>query len=282
MKKINIAFAAILLSACAAPTQQSDEPNTVTITVLGINDVHGEILPAENSGGLTTFSGYVQAVRAARANDGGAVLVIDAGDMWQGTLESNLVEGESVMAAYNAMQFTAATVGNHEFDFGPIGENSVPVNADDDPRGALKQRISEAEFPVLSANIVNSATGELVEWENLSPSVMVEAAGIKVGIVGLITANALAVTATSNTVGLEIAPLADAIVREASQLREDRRGHCHSHITRRRRMRTVRRPARHIDLQFARRNHSRCKCPAARAGRSHRCRPCACANGAHL
>ena len=69
----------------------------VTLTILGTNDVHGELLPDELSGGLTTFSGYVSAVRAARAEDGGAVLLIDAGDMWQGTLESNLEEGAPVV-----------------------------------------------------------------------------------------------------------------------------------------------------------------------------------------
>ena len=38
-----------------------------------------------------------------RARHGGAVLLIDAGDMWQGTLESNIGEGESVVAAYNVL-----------------------------------------------------------------------------------------------------------------------------------------------------------------------------------
>ena len=65
-----------------------------------------------------------------------------------------------------------------------------------------------------------SDTGELVEWDNVSPSVMLDAAGIKVGIIGLVTFNALQVTATGNTVGLEIAPLAEAAIAEAEKLRE--------------------------------------------------------------
>ena len=47
-----------------------------------------------------------QNLRAARARDGGAVLLVDAGDMFQGTLESNLTEGASVVAAYNALGYT--------------------------------------------------------------------------------------------------------------------------------------------------------------------------------
>ena len=83
----------------------------------------------------------------------------------------------------------------------------------------MKQRAIESEFPLLAANIVNSNTGEPVEWDTVTPSVMVEAAGVKVGIVGLVTAHMLQVTATSNTVGLEISPLADATIREATKLR---------------------------------------------------------------
>ena len=211
----------LILTACSGQSDQiAPESDAVTITVIGTNDVHGDLLPGPKKGGLTTFSGYVAATRAARAEDG-AVLLIDAGDMWQGTLESNLVEGKSVVQAYNAMNYTAVTIGNHEFDFGPIGENSIPANDDEDPRGALKQRAIESEFPVLAANIVNSDTGEPVEWDNVTPSVMVEAAGVKVGIIGLVTAHMLQVTATSNTVGLEISPLADATIREATKLRAD-------------------------------------------------------------
>jgi len=199
--------------------QQSVQPDAVRLTVIGTNDVHGQLLPDARKGGLTTLSGYVEAVRAVRAADGGAVLVIDAGDMWQGTLESNLVEGASVVEAYNAIGFTAATIGNHEFDFGPLGPLAIPASAADDPRGALKQRASEAQFPVLGANIVNKDTGQPIDWENVTPSIMLDAAGVKVGIIGLITAEALQVTASANTVGLAITPLADAIVREASELR---------------------------------------------------------------
>ncbi len=100
------------------------------ISVIGTNDIHGVFLPEPGRGGLATISGYVDALRAARAEDGGAVLLIDAGDMWQGTLESNLTEGATVVEAYNAMDFTAAAIGNHEFDFGPLGADATPKNED--------------------------------------------------------------------------------------------------------------------------------------------------------
>lgn len=152
---LTIFLAACLLGSCAAPS-------SFILSLIGTNDVHGELIQKPDRGGLVIVSGYVNAVRKARENDGGAVLLIDAGDMWQGTLESNLTEGESIVAAYNAMGYTAAAVGNHEFDFGPAGPAPIPNSDTDDPRGALKQRASEASFPFLAANLIDQSTGEPV------------------------------------------------------------------------------------------------------------------------
>jgi len=215
----------IILSLLVACTGKSDSPtptgDPILLTIIGTGDVHGELLPSHQRGGLTTLSGYMAAVRSARADDGGAVLLIDAGDMWQGTLESNLAEGATIVEAYNALGYNAATIGNHEFDFGPIGALAVPASDSDDPRGALRQRATEAQFPILGANTIDSSTGEPVDWENVTPSTMLNAAGIDVGVIGLITSEALVTTMAANIVGLEFRPLAKAIEREATRLRAD-------------------------------------------------------------
>ena len=208
---------AVFIASCA-PTSVVPETDPVIISVLGTNDVHGELIPQSNRGGIITFSGYVAAVRDARADDG-AVLLDDAGDMWQGTLESNLSEGAAVVEAYNALGYTAAAIGNHEFDFGPAGEKSIPETDADDPQGALKQRISEIEFPVLAANLIDTATNQVVAWENLRPSAIVVRAGVKVGIIGVLTEYTLQTTILANTKGLRIAPLAETIIEEAQALR---------------------------------------------------------------
>ena len=210
------ALLALLVAACATGTGSRDE---VIISIVGTNDVHGVLSADPEVGGLVTISAYVDALRRARKSDGGAVLFIDAGDMWQGTLESNLVEGAVVVEAYNAMGVAAAAIGNHEFDFGPEGKNAIPVEPGEDPTGNLKQRAREAHFPLLAANLIDSATGAPVTWDNVQPSVMVEAAGIKVGIVGVITRNALTTTIAANVGGLEVAPLAATIATEAKKLR---------------------------------------------------------------
>jgi hypothetical protein len=122
-----------------------------TLTILGTNDLHGAI------DRLPILAGYVANLRAVRAADGGQVLLLDAGDMFQGTLGSNLGEGAAVVAAYNAIGYDAAAIGNHEFDFGPVGPAVTASGPDDDPRGALRARALEANFPFLSANVLDAA-----------------------------------------------------------------------------------------------------------------------------
>jgi len=218
IRHVFIALVALAIAACATGPASH---NNITISIIGTNDVHGALAATDRVGGLVTVSAYVDALRQARASDGGAVLVIDAGDMWQGTLESNLVEGAVVVDAYNAMGVTAAAIGNHEFDFGPEGPHAIPIETGEDPRGNLKRRASEAQFPLLAANLIDTSTGLPVDWDNVQPSVIVEAAGLKVGIVGVLTANALTTTIAANVGGLEVAPLAETITTVAKQLRED-------------------------------------------------------------
>jgi 2',3'-cyclic-nucleotide 2'-phosphodiesterase (5'-nucleotidase family) len=208
---------AVLMTVSCAPTGVRSQ--SVTISVVGTNDLHGGVLPTAGHGGLALLDGYIKNLRAARAADGGGVLVVDAGDLFQGTLESNLNEGAVVVAAYNAIGYTAAAIGNHEFDFGPVGPQTVS-GAADDPRGALRARAAEARFPFLSANIIDEETGRSVEWPNVHPSTVVDIAGVRVGIVGLATRATLTATLAANTRGLSIAPLASALEAESEKLRK--------------------------------------------------------------
>lgn len=211
-----VAIATVLL---AAGCQRNRNP-TITLSVVGTNDVHGALLPVDGNRGLPLFAGYVANLRETRAQDGGFVLLIDAGDMWQGTLESNLSEGASVVAAFNEIGYDAAAVGNHEFDFGPVGQKATPEDNDDDAQGALKQRATEAEFPLLAANLIDQRTGHPVAWPNVQPSVLIERNDIKIGILGLMTEYALIASIAANTRGLSVAPLSFAATREARKLHQ--------------------------------------------------------------
>ena len=211
MRRIALLFVtAILLAACAG---QAPRQEIVTLSLVGLNDVHGQLHPAAERRGLVSVSAYIEALRNLRKLDGGAVLLIDAGDMFQGTLESNIEEGMPVIEAYNALGVAAAAIGNHEFDFGPVGPDAIPTHPDQDPRGALKARAREANFPFLAANLVDESTGELVDWDNVYPSVMLDVAGFRVGVVGVTSMNSLHTTIAANVRGLRLQPIAEAIRR---------------------------------------------------------------------
>jgi 2',3'-cyclic-nucleotide 2'-phosphodiesterase (5'-nucleotidase family) len=214
-------FTLVLVAALAigcAPRSNAEAPSLV-LSVVGTNDLHGGVLEANGRGGLALLDGYVHNLRAARDRDGGAVLLVDAGDLFQGTLESNLNEGAVVIAAYNAMGYDAAAIGNHEFDFGPKGPSASPQSPSDDPRGALKARAAEARFPFLAANIVDRNTSRPVSWDHVKPSTILTVGGVKVGVVGLTTIETLGATASANTSDLDVIPLAPALEAEAKRLR---------------------------------------------------------------
>ncbi|MGD0836244.1 MAG: 5'-nucleotidase C-terminal domain-containing protein [Polyangia bacterium] len=195
--------------ACA-PAQALARPRA-TLSIVGTSDLHGHLAA------LPWFSGYLRNLRAARRE--GAVIVLDAGDMFQGTLESNLFEGAPVVDAYNAMGYSAAAIGNHEFDFGPVGPAPSPAEPGDDPQGALKARARQAHFPFLAANVVVHGSHRALPWRNVHPSTMISSDGIKVGIVGVVTRSAATSTLPANVAGLDFLPLAPSIARESRRLR---------------------------------------------------------------
>jgi 5'-nucleotidase len=203
-----------LLAACGAASPTATTPaatGTVTISILGTNDLHGHL------DALPLLAGYVANVRAAREHDGGGVVLVDGGDVFQGTLESNLREGAPAVAAYDLMGYDAVTIGNHEFDYGPVGPDATAQHEGDDPRGALEARIHESRFAWLSANLISRATGESAGLA--PPSTVIERAGVRIGIIGVTTEQTLTTTIAANVADLAMRPLAVAIAAEASRLR---------------------------------------------------------------
>ena len=191
----SVCVALSLYAACAAPTKpqtKADAPAQAQasqpagkkgrkLVVIGINDTHGALLSipppkwlarytTDEIGGADWFAGYVNTIRAQAKAAGDDVVILDGGDLFQGTLISNQFQGRSVVDVYNQLGVTAAAVGNHEFDFG---------------MGVLKDRIAQAKFPILTANVFLKGTNTRPDWAK--PYVIVEAAGTKVGIIGLST-----------------------------------------------------------------------------------------------
>lgn len=205
-----------LLLTGAAPAAAG---RTAIISIVGTSDLHGYFMPRGGRGGIGVFAGYVRNLRAARHADGGAVLLLDAGDTFQGGVESDLSEGAVVVDAYNALGYTALAVGNHEFDFGSADRPGARQDPTADQRGALKARAAQARFPFLAANLLDEQTGRRVDWPNVRASTIVDAAGLRIGIVGVMTYGALRATLPLNVRGLRMAPLAETVSAEAERLR---------------------------------------------------------------
>jgi 5'-nucleotidase len=226
-------LASLVVSLLSLRTVAARHPSpSLILSIVGTNDLHGNFLPNNGQGGLALLGAYLRNLRVVRSADGGGVVLLDAGDTFQGGIESNLSEGAVVVDAFNALGYTAAAIGNHEFDFGDVdhpgrdlrplpldGTEDVGPHGRRDPRGALKARAAQARYPFLAANLIDDATGRPIDWPNVKPSVLVEAAGIKVGVVGVMTIVAMRSTLAANIGGLRVAPLAPAIASEAAKLR---------------------------------------------------------------
>lgn len=197
----------------------------VHVVLVHTTDVHGwfnghaEAPPGGGPGviwgGLPTLASYIEILRKVHDD---RVIVVDSGDMFQGTLESNLFEGAAVVRGYNRIGYAAAAVGNHEFDYGPLGEDVVVRKPGDDPLGALKRNTELAMFPFLSANMVEKSTGKVPAWAK--PYTIVNRGGAKIGIIGLSTPDTPNVTMAANVVTLSFTDPLAATIDAARDLRE--------------------------------------------------------------
>lgn len=141
--------------------------DTKTITILTVNDFHGAMIEAGKNPGAAKLVGYVKA--EAAKNLAGTIL-LSAGDMFQGSPDSNLLYGKPVVAIMNEAGFAAMTLGNHEFDWG----NQV-----------LIERINQANFPFVAANVMDKTTGKPVSF--VKPYTLLEKKELKIAIIGLTT-----------------------------------------------------------------------------------------------
>lgn len=162
---------ALPLLLCLSPPA-----DRIHVVLLHTNDVHGQAQPRRATwidrddpplvGGLPRVAAYVKQVRAE--ND--AVLVVDAGDWFQGTPEGSLDHGRVYMSAVAQVGYDALAVGNHDMDHGL------------DPLAAM---IADFELPAVSASLYVEPGGKRVEW--VEPYRIVEIAGLRIGLVGLLT-----------------------------------------------------------------------------------------------
>jgi 2',3'-cyclic-nucleotide 2'-phosphodiesterase (5'-nucleotidase family) len=170
------------------------------LRIIGTNDFHGALEPrADPSGVRRGGAAYVaRAIDLARRECGREcdVVLLDGGDMWQGTAASALSYGQPVVEYYNRMGYAAAALGNHEFDFGV---------------DTLRARMRQARFGILGAN-VRHTDGRDVEW--IRNDTIVTSGRVRIGIIGLATVATPRLALSTHVAGLRFddpAPIVDSI-----------------------------------------------------------------------
>jgi 2',3'-cyclic-nucleotide 2'-phosphodiesterase (5'-nucleotidase family) len=195
-----ILFAGVL--ACAPPAALQPASAAQFLRIIGTNDFHGGLEPRADSAGIRYGGGaYVAAaIRAAAAECAPRceVLLLDGGDMFQGTPASNSAYGKPVVELFNELGYAAAALGNHEFDWGI---------------DTLRARMRDARFSIMGAN-VRYADGRDVEW--IPNDTIVVRGRARIGIIGLSTQQTPTTTRPQNVAHLrfvEPAPVVDAHAR---------------------------------------------------------------------
>jgi len=148
-------------------------PGTPRLRIIGTNDLHGGLEPKADANGVLRGGAAYEAAVIEKARTECApsceTILLDAGDLFQGTPISNLAYGRPVVEIYNRMGYTAAALGNHEFDWGV---------------DTLRARMRDAKYAVLSANL-KFADGRDVPW--MRADTIVVRGKTKVGIIGITT-----------------------------------------------------------------------------------------------
>ena len=193
MRRVRLSMLIMAILVCAIfPVFGAEQ---TTLTILHTNDTHARVKDDGKAIGFAKMATYVEELKKE-----GNVLVLDAGDMFQGLPIANLEKGQSIVSVVNQVGYDAMVPGNHEFDFG--SDNLLE----------LRDKIN---FPMLSANIV-TASGE----EVFKPYIVKEFDGVKVGVFGLTTPETYYKTHPNNVKGYEFNEIVASAQKAVKALKE--------------------------------------------------------------
>jgi 5'-nucleotidase len=219
---------AALLAGCAAP-----RPSGPTeLTLLSINDFHGNIQPAkptplmprvpdpvtgevkaQPAGGVAHLA---TALAQLKARNPDAVVVAGGDLIGASPLISNLLRDEPTLAAMSELGIAASALGNHELDAG-LPELLRQARGECAPSGCLWPNYKGPGFPYLGANVLDAATGKPL----LPTHVMKQAGALKVGIAGVATLDTPKVIVARAIKGIRFADEADTLNALVPQLKAE-------------------------------------------------------------
>lgn len=195
-------LALILFAACSKETTTA--PKYIDLVILHTNDIHGQALSRPDRrrgkdakrGGFVALAQLIRQERDAARKEGKRVLLLDAGDQFQGTPEGNITRGKIVTDFMNAAKYDACAIGNHEFDFGQ-----------DVPRDIARR----LDAPFLGANVRYHYSNRVATY--LQKYVTKDIGGVPVVIIGMTTSSMKRVTMAGVTKGLKF-PSEEETLRE--------------------------------------------------------------------
>ncbi|MEA5477568.1 5'-nucleotidase C-terminal domain-containing protein [Pseudanabaena galeata UHCC 0370] len=173
--QIFVAFAiTFLIVVSPALLNVVAQESRFSLRILHTNDHHAHLEPAKYGdrllGGIARRRTLIDQIRAENKTNQEPLLLLDAGDIFQGTLYFNQYLGQADLDFYNALNYDASTIGNHEFDRG---------------QQVLADFIAKAKFPIISANIDIAPESPL--YGKVRPWHVLNMQGEKVGLFGLTT-----------------------------------------------------------------------------------------------
>ncbi len=183
----------------AAPAWAAED--AVELQILSVNDFHGALLENGKNPGAAKLTAFLQ---EARAKNPLGTLLLSGGDMFQGSVESNLLYGKSVVGFMNAVSFDAMALGNHEFDWGVA---------------KLEERIAQSKFPYLGANVRLKQNGKAAPF--VKEYIIVERKGLKIGLIGLATPQTAFMTNPKMIEAYEFADPLKTVERLMPQLKSE-------------------------------------------------------------
>ena len=214
IRLLKFALPLLLLAALAIPVPGADDEGVMRLHLMWTNDMHGHIAPEAATfmnpafppplGGGASAASYIKEVRRKATAAGEDVLLVDVGDMFQGTPIGTKTEGRAVIDYFNAIGYDFAVPGNHDFDLG---------------RDVTEARANQSNFPWVCANLIESETGTHVPW--VQPTLMLEYQGIKIGVVGIITPGTASMAFPEHIEGLEFRPMPEKIEKYRDQLNDE-------------------------------------------------------------
>ncbi len=205
---------AVLLTMTLARTAGASADDVIRLHLVWTNDVHGHVAPEGATfmnpdfppplGGGASASRYIEQLRAQAALRGEGVLLVDAGDTWQGAPVGTLTQGLVMEAYFDALEYDAVVPGNHEFDQG----KDIAIRMS----GAMRRKF-------VCANIYKAGTDSLVDW--VEPYRIVEHAGLRIGIIGANTPGTAQMAFKDHIVGLDFGLVLPAVEKYRDHLQQN-------------------------------------------------------------